>query len=455
MNTELRKTLLHHATILSKGKFFFQFFNNPKFQAIIKKRIIIFDNINMKMLFNCVSETMTHKMDNMPKMELVKLATSLFEIDWIKLEYTNLMMNYEREYVHPDVKTVVLLMKKIITHSRTMELPSTTGTRDEFETLIENMCMNIFDYLKNLWFKLEKFDRKTFENALTIYINNLIWTNTGRLDYEMMVNKMWEEKKFPSEFTRFYELSVNSFEEKLKAWYAEVKKTVVDFVHRVIRERCKDLQAIDTLTVYEYDYYLLAYWHYRIVYGVESAPIDDLIGVYERTFDHSIVDNDGVSEGNMLALCAYYGHHISLKYFWNRMSNEEKNRFFIKTLAHMFDRKIELDFYGTKTETITFLMKTMNVKSWEMFLEKLYHGEIPLIMLAVIMTMPYREFNFPTMDILETWIPKAGDMHEIMRDRIFSSLVTFLKRDHELTRQEEKIKELIPQIFRLAEYKMH
>ena len=415
MNTELKNTLLHRATEWSK-------------------------------------ETINYKIETFASVELVKLAKTLYEIDWVKTDFKNLMLNFEKEYVHPDVKNVIVLIKKIILHSRTIEVPTTFGTRQVFETLIEDMGMQIFLWLKQVWFKLEKFDKTHFEKLLTIYLNNITWTTLGRIDYEKTVTLLIEGNKLPYEFTIFFEMSVFSFEEKLKHWYAKVKKEVVDFISHLIHERCRVVKSTETRVEHEYDYYMLAYWHYRLVNGLTHVSIDDLVGEYGRTFDHAIVDKD-LGEGNMLALSAFYGHYSSVKYFWNRIVDEEKKRFYIKTLSYVFSGETGFEFYGSRTEIISFFFRMMNVDRWQAFLETLHRGEVPMMMLAVILSMPFRDFWFPTIDVLKVYIPKSTELTTLVRERVFRHIVVFYNRDIELTLQGQKMKEIIRHIFQLTEYK--
>lgn len=387
----------------------------------------------------------------MPRTELVEHAVTLWNLDWIKAEWTKIFLAYDdKEYRHPEVEKIVALIKKVIEHSRTINVTS----RDVFETLIEDMAMEIYVWLKSVWYKLEKFERRYYEEALNVYVNHIYWTTSGRIDYERIINKFWDEKKFPSEFTRFFELSVFSFEEKLKAWFAEVKKTVVDFIHSLIKERCRALTSTDNRVEHEYDYYLLAYWHYRLTRGMTRVPIEDLTVEYGRKFEHYIVD-DKLSEANMFSLSAFYGHYYSLRYFWERMIDEESIRYLNKVLIHTFDRETGWNFYGLKYEVISFFFRSMNADRWERFLDSLHRGEVPLILVAVVQKMPHREFYFPMMDIIKTYIPKAADLSAPMKEHVFKALVDFMKHDHEWTRHGQEIKKIVQEIFRYAEYDLY
>lgn len=396
----------------------------------------------------------TFTMKVVPHVESVKLAASLWEIDWVQQELTNLMLNFTgNNYVHPDDNMMILLIKKVIYHSRKMDISLTSESREIFETLIEEMGMQLFIWLKKVWFKLETYDRVNFEKTLRFYMRTYYWTSVGRLDYKRIIESLLEENKFPSEFTKFFELCTFSFEEKLKEWYAKAKKAVVDFIQKLVGERCREFDSNETRVEHEYDYYLLAYWHHRLVHGVDTVSVDDLVAEYGRTFDHSIDENQ-IGEGNFFSLSAYYGHHFSLVYFWNRMDDNERNIYFIQSLIHIFsmDRNIVWNFYGTTTEVLSFFFKTMNVDRWSKFLESLQRGQVPLTLLVIVLTMPFRDFYFPSLETFKIYIATASDSNSIEHE--LNTLVGFMKRDGEITRQGELMKKVIQQIFSYADYQM-
>lgn len=245
-------------------------------------------------------------------------------------------------------------------------------------------------------------------------------------------------------------MSVFSFEEKLKEWYAKAKKEVVDFINHLIHERCRLIKSIDTKVENEYDYYLLAYWHYRLVNDLTHVPIDDLIGEYGRTFDHAIVDKD-FGEGNMLALSAFYGHYSSFYYFWNRIVDEDKNRYFMKTLIYTFDRETGFNHYGPTTEITTFFFKLMTVNYWKAFLEALHRSEVPLMMIAVLLSMEFKDFYFPTMDVLKMHIPKSTDLPNLVREKVYKNVVEFSNLKIDMTHEGLRMKEIINFILEVTE----
>lgn len=395
---------------------------------------------------------MSGEIVKMQRSKYVEDAITFWKDESIKKNFIDIMLNYDQEYHHPEMKNIIDFIKKVAHdyHRQDLKVPVELDTRAVFEDVVEYTGIQLYVYLKQVYYKLEKFEKEYFEKALKIYIDNVYWTKEGRIDYEKIFFSMYDENKFPSEFAKYFDLCVYSFEDKMKTWFKNTDKNMIMYIHNLVTKRCNDFSVDDKKFEHEYDYYLMAYWMYRHYHKLDRVSIEKLSGAYKSKFYHFVTD-DKISEGNMFALCAFYGHFNAAKYFWERMYQEEKDHFIIETFIHAFMHENGFDFYGQKMD---FMDHFFNKQDWSEFRRFMKEGKIPFILVAIILALPEHSFFFPSMEEFKSdssfYLPKASEVTD--KDLAFGALVSYMKKDYELTYQGEKIKKMGYELFKLMNY---
>ncbi|XP_034946368.1 uncharacterized protein [Chelonus insularis] len=254
----------------------------------------------------------------------------------------------------------IRLTQQVVEESNQKILPS--KLKGEFIYIVKEIGKKIFN-----WFKYILYENNLKHEETLNYINKIYWTPYGTVDEVETFRLSWLENSNLS-ITKVYNNACK---------YALKKE--IDHLWQNISK----LRQINFINENEgYDQQLSAYWKYirdgDVSFLKKCFDKSPLYLILENFYDISYYDDNCSPEENMLKLSVQQGNRIATKYFWEKLTEDEKNRSVINyariAVIYYIHSEHEKDVFNYKNENYVeiciFLINQMTKDQKKLFLNE-------------------------------------------------------------------------------------
>lgn len=336
---------------------------------------------------------------NLQRMAMGTTALSLWERPHIKNKVRDFFRHEykdgirSREYKEANEAKWSNLTKEVLNQLEPRVLPKILDS--ELIYVIREVGAKIYN-----WYEYIK-ENLSYNNV--DYAQQIYWTPYGSIDQIKIFKSFWLENSSLStgnkdrDISRLFRLACNYvLEEHINNLWQQVPKEIQE-------------GTFYTESIYEeYKFHLIAYWVLTF-YG-ELHHLTRYLKRVSRDHDKLYDCNHSVEE-NMFRLSVSQGYELAAKYFWNKLSDEEKDRNLISSIGLSIKRYYniytseEASYKHEKyAEICTYLMSQMTI-SQEQELFKSYNSSILEIFLS---HWPWQELLMPTLERMWSYLGNGG-----------------------------------------------
>lgn len=241
------------------------------------------------------------------------------------------------------------------------------------------------------------------------YAHQIYWSPYGSIDQVKIFKSFWLDNSSLSTGNRGVDIS--------RLFRSACNYVLEEHINNLLQQVPQEIQegTFYTESIYEeYKFHLIAYW-VLTYYG----ELHHLIRYLKRvSYDpDKLYDYNHSVEENMFRLSVAQGYELATKYFWNKLSDEAKDRNMFDSV-HMVIKgygSIYCDIRDYKREQYTdicaFLLSQMSI-SQQQELFKSYNSSILRIFLS---HWPWQEFFIPTLDSMWSYLG-TGDYQSVLNE---------------------------------------
>ncbi|XP_042912316.1 uncharacterized protein [Parasteatoda tepidariorum] len=265
---------------------------------------------------------------SLQRIAVVSIAIGL----WTLPDIRNEMAYY---FLHADIENAVKLKRRILDKLSNSSLPSSLKT--EISYVIRPIMLQ-------LWKALRSYGRLTGyqENLREYYIKHgtIYWTVEGTVDIVKSFTEIFDNG------------NLDSGQIACSHCLGEYATNLWEKIPEELRNQFRIALAM-------YDYDLIIYW---------TCVLENNLGSFlTRLIDHDEIYDDKLSiDVNMIACSIQIGNIVALKYFWKKLSEQEKNDHLSKWLLQATQQCMEFEndsFYQYSSEffdVLYFLLSHVN-----------------------------------------------------------------------------------------------
>ncbi|XP_071037062.1 uncharacterized protein [Parasteatoda tepidariorum] len=232
-----------------------------------------------------------------------------------------------------DFKNIVKIERRIVDELSNTSLPSSLKT--EISYVIRPIMLQLLKVLGS-YGRLTGYQR----NLREYYIKHgtIYWTVEGTVDIVKSLTELFDNESLDS--GHLYEIACSHCLE-------EYATNLWEKIPEQNRNRYRIASVTD---IYYDDYDLIIYW---------TCVLENNLGSFlTRLIDHENIYDDKLSiDVNMIAYSIQFANIVALKYFWKKLSEQEKNDHLSKWLLQVaeFMEFVEVSFYQGSSETLDVL----------------------------------------------------------------------------------------------------
>ncbi|MCC8418596.1 MAG: hypothetical protein LN590_03270 [Rickettsia endosymbiont of Glossina mortisans submortisans] len=350
---------------------------------------------------------------NLQRMALSSKARSLWEQEEIQ---NKVIEFFKYEYMRSTYSDAERKQQEEKWHSITKEVLG----RLEFHILPAKLESELIYVIREVGAKIYDWYAYVQEacsyEKLEEYTKQIYWTHYGNIDEIKIFKSFWLENH-RLDISNIYEMACNyCLEEYTNNLWQQIPQ----------EKRKSDFY---TDTIYEkYQYHLIAYWQCYL-----DGDLKYLVRYFKRfDSDYKKIYNRHYSvEENIFKLSVYQGYSKAVRYFWDKLSDEEKDRNILDsayTVINEFHKYRssynEIDNYTKEqyTDICTFLISKMSIsQQQELFMS--YDSSIFKMFLS---HWPWQELLIPTLERM--WSCVDGGSYQ----SLLNGITDKIRKDQEL-----------------------
>lgn len=392
------------------------------------------------------------------RLATVQIAKFFMEKKWVKDEwirlFTDNIKNQYKKYTNEDKKDRNILILKIQNNCKLLfekkVLLCTYEMKEKLLFTIELMGIQVHELLKKIYPKWIKYDLNNQRLIINGYINRIIWTDIGTINYKKTVINMLNDNQYPNNYIEVSEACINCFDNDIDNWYKKNSLKIIDFVIESYEETFNN----NYLSLTAYSFYRILFWNIRRLQDKLTWNIDDLLLKYAHLSDWKRVFTKEKSiDTYMFFLCITHRHYQGINYFWSCMTNDNKLNNLHRAIENLICIKkcenIDDDSYGEKLiMTIFFLQKT-RYEDCDKKKNISYRQTIDINLLIAILTWPWYDFNNFSLNNFEELTTTNDNCQCPIIINIILNLIEILNDNYELLIKKKQCRDLL---FKLITY---
>ncbi|XP_015925800.1 uncharacterized protein [Parasteatoda tepidariorum] len=216
---------------------------------------------------------------------------------------------------------------------------------------------------------------------------SVYWTMEGIIDNVTSLKELINNDDQEKDFYSLYELACKyCFEECVPYIWGMIspdKKNEVDSIYK------------------NYEYHIIAYW----TAFIENKLLDFFEKLKQNDIDN-IYENDLSIEQNMISLSIFVKNPYSLKYFWNKLKESERNVNLEKWLNLAINKFSEWEIpeyqsCNDKTNSLCFLLSQLNDKNQQ---KEVFEAHSKVILRALFYNWPWQRFFLTTFCLILEYV---------------------------------------------------
>ncbi|WP_017442886.1 hypothetical protein [Rickettsia gravesii] len=310
---------------------------------------------------------MRYKLElNLEQMAMISKAISMWEQKDIKDKVRSFSIDTNSR---ENEEQWNILIQKVISKLGTENLPSIT--KSKLGGIVSAIGLKIFNWIKYIKQEL---------HYGCDYTEQICWTKYGTID-KLVTFKAWIDNK---------KLTVSDLY-KFACNYCLEEYT--NNLWQQIPDQNKVKPFYNTKIYEEYDYHFVAYWK-----SYMDGNLDMLIKYFKRFGSDykKIYDLNHSVEENMFRLSILNANELGVKYFWNRLNEEEKERNLKQSVISVLEKSNEHDITlkDSYIDIFAFLIEEMGKEERAGLFQEYKNA----ILRTYLLNWPWEELFMPTLE---------------------------------------------------------